>query len=77
MALRIVLVDDDESIKEVLSVIFELDDRLQLVGPASNGVDGVRVVRRLRPDAVLMDVHVPVLGGIEATKQIVAADPNA
>ena len=77
MALRIVLVDDDEGLAELLRVSFEFDDRFELVGVAGNGADGVELVERMRPDAVLMDLNMPILGGIAATKQIVAANPTA
>ena len=77
MAIRIVLVDDDEKLAELLRVNFELDDRFELVGWARNGLEGVELVRETRPDAVLMDVNMPVMDGIAATRQIVAADPRA
>lgn len=77
MALRIVLVDDDESLAELLRVNFELDDRFELVAWARNGLEGVECVREARPDAVLMDLHMPVLGGVGATRRIVEADPQA
>jgi CheY-like chemotaxis protein len=77
MALRIVLVDDDEKLGELLRVNFELDERFELVGSARNGLEGVRVVSEAQPDAVLMDLHMPLLGGIAATRRIVEADPRA
>jgi len=75
--IRIVLVDDDASLAELLRVNFELDERFELVGHACDGDEGVRLVAELRPDAVLMDLHMPVLGGVAATRKIVAADPDA
>lgn len=77
MALRIVLVDDDESLAELLRVSFELDERFELVGWARNGLEGIELAQEKRPDAVLMDLHMPVLGGVAATRQIVEADPHA
>jgi two-component system nitrate/nitrite response regulator NarL len=77
VALRIVLVDDDESIAELLRVTFELDERFELVGSARNGLEGVRVVQEQNPDAVLMDLDMPVLGGVAATRQILEANPTA
>lgn len=76
-AIRIVLVDDDEALAELMRVNFELDERFRLVGHACDGDEGVRLVGELRPDAVLMDLHMPVLGGVAATRKIVAADPDA
>ena len=77
MALRIVLVDDDESIAELLRVNFELDDRFELVGSARNGLEGIQLVQAENPDAVLMDLNMPVLGGVAATRQILEANPAA
>jgi CheY-like chemotaxis protein len=77
MALRVLLVDDDEGLSELLDVTFDVDERFELVGRASNGADGVELYGRLRPDAVLMDLHMPVLGGVQATRAIVERDPDA
>jgi CheY-like chemotaxis protein len=77
MALRIVLVDDDESVAELLRVSFELDDRFELARVARNGLEGIELVREENPDAVLMDLNMPVLGGVAATRQILEANPTA
>lgn len=77
MALRIVLVDDDESIAELLRANFELDERFELVGSARNGLEGIQRVQAENPDAVLMDLHMPALGGVEATRRILEANPAA
>ena len=77
MALRIVLVDDDESIAELLRANFELDERFELAGSARNGLEGIRLVQAENPDAVLMDLHMPVLGGVAATRRILEANPAA
>ena len=76
-SLRVLLVDDDEGLRELLAVNFSLDERFELVARAANGLEGVELYRRLRPDAVLMDLHMPVLGGIQATRRIVADDSSA
>jgi CheY-like chemotaxis protein len=77
MALRIVLVDDDESIAELLCANFELDERFELVGSARNGLEGIRLVQAENPDVVLMDLNMPVLGGVDATCRILEANPSA
>ena len=77
MGLRIVLVDDDESIAELLRANFELDERFELVGSARDGLEGIRLVQAENPDAVLMDLHMPVLGGVEAIRRILEANPTA
>jgi CheY-like chemotaxis protein len=76
-ALRVLLVDDDEGLRELLAANFSLDDRFELVASAANGLEGVELYQRLRPDAVLMDLHMPALGGIQATRRIVADDSTA
>jgi CheY-like chemotaxis protein len=75
--LRILLVDDDEGLRELLHVNFSLDDRFELVGRAANGLEAVELYRQVRPDAVLMDINMPVLGGIQATRRILAMDTSA
>ena len=77
MGLRIVLVDDDESIAELLRANFALDDRFELAGSARNGLEGIQLVQAENPDAVLMDLHMPVLGGVEAIRRILEANPTA
>jgi CheY-like chemotaxis protein len=74
---RILLVDDDDALAVLLEATFESDERFELVGRASNGREAVTLYRVLRPDAVLMDLHMPVLGGIAATREILAADGDA
>jgi two-component system chemotaxis response regulator CheB len=77
MAMRILLVEDDEGLSELLEVTFALDERFKLVGRARNGLEGVELFDRLHPDAVLMDLHMPMLGGVQATRQILQRDPHA
>ncbi|MFZ1880138.1 MAG: response regulator transcription factor [Gaiellaceae bacterium] len=73
-----VLIADDQSLVRVgLRKILESDAELSVVGEASDGEDAVAAAGRLRPDVVLMDIRMPVLDGIEATRRIVSAQPNA
>ncbi|QIM23076.1 response regulator transcription factor [Phycicoccus sp. HDW14] len=60
-----------------MAVVVELDGAAKVVGQASNGAEAVEVCARLRPDVVLMDVRMPVVGGIEAAGLLHAADPGA
>ncbi len=69
--IRLVIVDDQELVRAGLRLILSAEDDLEVVGEASDGRAGVDAARTLRPDVVLMDVRMPVLDGIEATRQLV------
>ncbi|WP_104043830.1 response regulator [Arthrobacter sp. ZGTC412] len=69
-AITVLLVDDQPLLRMGFRLILEGEDDLRIVGEASNGADAVRQVRELDPDVVLMDVRMPVLDGIAATRAI-------
>lgn len=73
--IRVVLVDDHVLVRAGLRKILEAAADIEVVGEASTGEEGVRLARQLRPDVVVMDISMPGLGGIEATKRIVKLDP--
>ena len=72
-----VLIADDQALVRVgLRKILENEPETTVVGEAANGEDAVLAAGRLRPDVVLMDIRMPVLDGIEATRRIVRAQPD-
>ena len=75
--IRVLLVDDQPLLRMGFRLILEGEDDLCIVGEASNGAEAVRHVRELAPDVVLMDVRMPVLDGIEATRAIAASGSSA
>jgi DNA-binding NarL/FixJ family response regulator len=74
---RVLIADDHVLFAEALEVILSGDDRLDVIGRAKNGEEAVTLTRALRPDVVLMDIAMPVMDGIEATRRIVSDEPDA
>jgi DNA-binding NarL/FixJ family response regulator len=70
--IRIVVVDDHEVVRTAFAALLATQPDFTVVGAATDGEQAVRICREHRPDVVLMDVRMPVLDGIEATRQIVA-----
>jgi len=75
--IRVVLVDDDALMRAGLEAIFSSDRAIEVVGQAVDGRDALERGRELRPDVVLMDVRMPGLDGIGATRELVASVPEA
>jgi len=75
--IRVVIVDDHDLVRAGIRAILEQDLLFEVVGETGDGQDAVRLITRLRPDIVLMDVHLPGgLGGLEATETIVKDCPE-
>ena len=75
--IRIAIVDDHDLVREGIRAILEQDPSFEVVGETGDGQEAIRMANRLRPDVLLMDVHLPGgIGGLEATETIVADCPE-
>lgn len=77
MKIRALLVEDHQLVRECLRAALEEEDDIEVVAEAENGRDAVRLAREHRPQVVVMDVVMPDLNGIEATRQVLAQTPAA
>jgi DNA-binding NarL/FixJ family response regulator len=77
MTIRVVLADDQALLRKGFRMILEAEDDMEIVGEAPDGGDAVRLVELYAPDLVLMDVRMPVLDGIEATRAITESTAGA
>ena len=74
--LRIVVADDQASVREGLVVLLDLLPDIQVIGSAANGEQALQLVAHERPDAILLDLHMPVLDGIETTRRLTEQHPE-
>jgi DNA-binding NarL/FixJ family response regulator len=75
--IRVLIADDQAVVRGGLKLILEAQDDLEVVGEAADGSEAVECVRALQPDVVLMDIRMPILDGIEATRRLVAAGADS
>ena len=76
MTVRVLIVDDQEPFRLAARMVVELTDGFDVVGEAESGEDSVTLAAELEPDLVLMDVNLPGINGLDATRQILAASDS-
>ena len=73
MSVRVLIADDQELVRTGFRMILKAEPDIDVVGEAADGAEAVELARRLRADVVLMDIRMPVVDGLEATRRLVAA----
>ena len=73
--IKVLLADDHRIVRLGLTTLIETEPGIRVVGNAENGIEAVHLFKELRPDVTMMDLMMPRLDGIEATRKIRAADP--
>ena len=76
MPVRVLIVDDQEPFRTVARTVVEMTDGFEVIGESESGEDSVSRAHELSPDLVLMDVNLPGINGLEATRQILADHAN-
>lgn len=74
---RILLADDHQMFRTAVASLLQKESGFEVVGEAKDGTEAVQLARQLQPDVLVMDIHLPNLDGVEATREILAAFPNA
>lgn len=70
--IRVLVVDDEAIVRDGLRAIVELEEDLEVAGEAANGAEAVAAARKLEPDVALVDIHMPQMDGVEATRRLLA-----
>ena len=75
--IRLLLVDDQRLMRDGLRILLELESDFEVIGEAENGAEALEAYRQLSPDVVLMDIRMPVMNGVEATRRLRGEDPHS
>lgn len=76
MSIRMIIADDQQLFREALKILFSVHSEFEVIGEASNGIEAFEQVGELKPDIVLMDLRMPLMDGVEATRKIKATYPD-
>ncbi len=71
--IRVIVVDDSSAYRDLITSVLQGASDMKVVGTAANGAEGVSLANRLKPDIITMDIHMPVMDGFEATRQIMSS----
>jgi two-component system, NarL family, response regulator LiaR len=74
--IQVMIVDDHAMVRAGLKILLEQFDGIQVTGEAANGFKAIELLGEINPEVILMDLHMPVMDGIEATKRILALQPD-
>lgn len=75
--IRVLIVDDNDDMRSLVRLLFDLEDAISVIGEASTGAAGVELWRERRPDVVVLDYRMEGQSGLDAAREILAEDPHA
>jgi len=75
--IRVLIVDDEPLFREMVETLLDVEEGVEVVGRAQHGEQGVKLAQELDPDVIVMDISMPVMDGLAATREIREQDPDA